>query len=112
MVFYHIYVASIWEEIVAEQATRLIFSGVYSEAAAINVGIGAKEQQVCEGVWTHATSGGVGPAVVFGNRALVSGHFPEHTQRRQCMREVSRGSMARGSHLTPRSRSLPFLVRE
>ena len=46
VVFYHVYVAGGWEEVVSDQATKLIFSGLYREAAAINVGIGAREQKV------------------------------------------------------------------
>ena len=46
VVFYHVYAASTWEDVVADQVTKLIFSGLYHEASAILVGIGAPEQQV------------------------------------------------------------------
>ena len=46
MVFYHVYVMGVWEDVVTEQAMELIFSGLYREATVINVGIGAKERKV------------------------------------------------------------------
>ena len=46
MVFYHVYVANNWEEVVCDQLSKLIFSGLYREAAAIHVGIAAKERRV------------------------------------------------------------------
>lgn len=53
VVFWHVYVTGTWEAAVRDQATKLIFSGLYRQAAAINVGVGARNQSVTSGCASH-----------------------------------------------------------
>ncbi len=46
MVFYHVHAINNWREILLDQCTKLIYSGLYETATAISAGISGPTQEV------------------------------------------------------------------
>ena len=46
MVFYHVHAENNWREILMDQCTKLVYSGLYEAATAVNVGVSGPTEQV------------------------------------------------------------------
>ena len=55
MVFYHVHAENNWRDILMDQCTKLVYSGLYEAAIAVNVGVSGPTQQVCYRVWPPRT---------------------------------------------------------